>query len=214
MASGLVQAGHQVTMLAEVPNHPSGIIPPAYRGKWFERSKLDGIDVLHVWVKASPVKSFRSRIALYLTFMANGALVGALQAHGPFDVVYATSPPLFVGGAGLALHCSSARLSSLRYTTCSLNPPFAWGLRSPRAIALATRLEESCYNRASRVVVVTEGIRQQLLVHGQAANKLVLIPNGANTDCSNRSPRLAPSFDSSTACGSMILWWPTPAFMA
>ena len=50
MARGLVQAGHQVTMLAEVPNHPSGIIPPAYRGKWFERSDLDGIDVLRVWV--------------------------------------------------------------------------------------------------------------------------------------------------------------------
>ncbi len=195
MARGLVQAGHQVTMLAEVPNHPSGIIPPAYRGKWFERSDLDGIDVLRVWVKASPVKSFRSRMAFYLTFMANGALVGALQARGPFDVVYATSPPLFVGGAGLALHW--LKRTPFVFEVRDLWPESAvvlGELRSPRAIALATRLEELCYNRASRVVVVTEGIRQRLLARGQAAEKLVLIPNGANTELFQPQPALGAEF--------------------
>ena len=195
MARGLVQAGHQVTMLAEVPNHPSGIIPPAYRGKWFERSDLDGIDVLRVWVKASPVKSFRSRMAFYLTFMANGALIGALQARGPFDVVYATSPPLFVGGAGLALHW--LKRTPFVFEVRDLWPESAvvlGELRSPRAIALATRLEELCYNRASRVVVVTEGIRQRLLARGQAADKLVLIPNGANTELFQPQPALGAEF--------------------
>ena len=195
MARGLVQAGHQVTMLAEVPNHPSGIIPPAYRGKWFERSDLDGIDVLRVWVKASPVKSFRSRMAFYLTFMANGALVGALQARGPFDVVYATSPPLFVGGAGLALHW--LKRTPFVFEVRDLWPESAvvlGELHSPPAIALATRLEELCYNRASRVVVVTEGIRQRLLGRGQTAEKLVLIPNGANTELFQPQPALGIEF--------------------
>ena len=195
MARGLVQAGHQVTMVAEVPNHPSGIIPPAYRDKWFERSDLDGIDVLRVWVLASPVKSFRSRMAFYLTFMANGALVGALQARGPFDVVYATSPPLFVGGAGLALHW--LKRTPFVFEVRDLWPESAvvlGELHNPRAIALATRLEELCYNRASRVVVVTEGIRQRLLARGQAAEKLVLIPNGANTELFRPQPALGEAF--------------------
>ena len=191
-----VQAGHQVTMLAEVPNHPSGIIPPAYRGKWFERSGLDGIDVLRVWVLASPVKSFRSRMAFYLTFMANGALVGAFAVPaGPFDLVYATSPPLFVGGAGLALHW--LKRTPLVFEVRDLWPESAvvlGELHNPRAIALATRLEELCYNRASRVVVVTEGIRQRLLARGQAAEKLVLIPNGANTELFQPQPALGTEF--------------------
>ncbi len=93
MARGLVQAGHRVTMIAEIPNHPSGIVPPEYRGQWVERSDLDGIDVLRVWVKASPNKNFRTRMAFYLSYMADAALVGALRARGPFDVVFATSPP-------------------------------------------------------------------------------------------------------------------------
>ena len=62
MARNFVSLGHQVTMLAEIPNHPSGVIPPAYRGKLFERTSLEGIEVIRVWVKASSVKNFRNRL--------------------------------------------------------------------------------------------------------------------------------------------------------
>ena len=60
MARGLVRAGHHVTMIAEVPNHPRGIIPPEYRGKLYQRADLDGIDVIRVWVKTSPVRASTS----------------------------------------------------------------------------------------------------------------------------------------------------------
>jgi glycosyltransferase involved in cell wall biosynthesis len=195
MARGLVQAGHRVTMIAEVPNHPSGIVPPEYRGRWVERSTLDGIDVLRVWVKASPVKTFKSRMAFYLTYMANAALVGALKAHGPFDVVYATSPPLFVGAAGLALHW--LKRAPLVFEVRDLWPESAVALgelSSPRAIAWAGQLEELCYNRASRIVVVTEGIRQRLIERGFPAGKLALIPNGANTELFQPQPALGAQF--------------------
>jgi glycosyltransferase involved in cell wall biosynthesis len=195
MARGLVQAGHQVTMIAEVPNHPSGIVPPEYRGKWVERSTLDGVDVLRVWVKASPVKTFRSRMAFYLTYMANATLVGALRARGPFDVVYATSPPLFVGAAGLALH--RLKRAPFVFEVRDLWPESAVALgelSSPRAIAWAGKLEELCYNRASRIVVVTEGIRQRLIQRGFPAGKLALLPNGANTDLFQPQPALGAQF--------------------
>ena len=195
MAAGLVQAGHQVTMVAEFPNHPSGIIPPHYRGRWYERSALDGIDVLQVWVKASPVKTFKTRMAFYLSYMANAALVAALKARGPFDVIYATSPPLFVGAAGLALHW--LRRTPLVFEVRDLWPESAvvlGELGNPRAIALAGKLEELCYNSASRIVVVTEGIRQRLLARGYAGQKLALIPNGANTELFREQPELGAQF--------------------
>jgi glycosyltransferase involved in cell wall biosynthesis len=191
MARGLVQAGHRVTMITEVPNHPSGIVPPQYRGKWLERSKLDGIDVLRVWVKASPTKTFTSRMAFYLSYMANAALVGALKARGPFDVVFATSPPLFVGAAGLALHW--LKRAPFIFEVRDLWPESAVALgelNSPRAIAWAGKLEELCYNRASRIVVVTEGIRQRLIERGFPTGKLALIPNGANVELFQRRPEL------------------------
>jgi colanic acid biosynthesis glycosyl transferase WcaI len=183
MARNLVRLGHTVTMLAEVPNHPSGIIPPEYRGKLVERSRLEGIDVMRVWVKASPVKSFRNRMLFYLTYMVNASLAGLLLARGRYDLIYASSPPLFVGGAALAL--SYLRRIPMLFEVRDLWPESAVALgelSNPRAVAWATRLEQACYRRAAAIVVVTEGIRQRLLQRGQAESKLHLVPNGANVE--------------------------------
>ena len=103
MARNWVRAGHHVTMLTEFPNHPSGIIPSSYRGKWFEITELDAIQVIRVRVAASPNKTFRNRMLFYLTFMINAVLAGIFLTRGRFDFLYATSPPLFVGASALAL---------------------------------------------------------------------------------------------------------------
>jgi glycosyltransferase involved in cell wall biosynthesis len=182
MARHLASAGHQVTMLTEVPNHPSGIIPPEYRGKLFQRVDLDGIDVIRVWVKASPTKTFKARMKFYLSYMFMASLAGLLLARGPYDLIYATSPPLFVGGAALAL--SYLRRIPLVFEVRDLWPESAVVLgemSNPRAVALAGKLEEMCYNRARCVVVVTEGIQRRLQERG-FGHKSVLIPNGANTE--------------------------------
>lgn len=188
MARYLVSAGHQVTMLTEVPNHPSGIIPPEYRGKAYERAPLDGIDVIRVWVKASSVKTFSTRMLFYTTYMINAALAGLVLARGHYDAIYATSPPLFVGGAALAI--SYLRRIPLLFEVRDLWPESAVALNeitSTRAAALAGKLEEMCYNRSRCVVVVTEGIRRRLEERGFGA-KLALIPNGANTELFRPDP--------------------------
>src|SRR5262245_18804048 len=93
MARNLVIEAHHVTVITEVPNHPKGIIPPEYKGKLYERTTLDGIEVIRIWVKTSPTKNFRTRLAFYLTYMINGSLAGLLLARGPYAAIYATSPP-------------------------------------------------------------------------------------------------------------------------
>lgn len=183
MAYGLVQAGHYVTMIAEVPNHPGGIIPPEYQGKWVERANLDGIEVIRVWVKASPVKTFRSRMAFYLSYMVMAALTGLFLARGRYDAIYATSPPLFVGGSALII--SYLRRLPLVFEVRDLWPESAIALgelRNPRAIRWATRLEEACYRRAKKIIVTTQEMVAYLVKRGFPAAKIKVIPNGANTD--------------------------------
>ena len=99
MSRYLASKGHHVTIVTEVPNHPSGIIPRYYRGRLSERRMENGVDVLRLWVWASPEKTFKSRMRFYLSYMAMASLAGAL-IRGRYDLVYATSPPLFVGAAG------------------------------------------------------------------------------------------------------------------
>ncbi|GAB4500076.1 MAG: glycosyltransferase family 4 protein [Anaerolineales bacterium] len=190
MGRNLVKMGHTVTMIAEVPNHPSGIIPPEYRGKLWERAELEGMEVIRVWVKASPVKNFANRMAFYLTYMLNATLAGLFLARKRYDVLLVTSPPLFVGAAGLALHF--LRQIPMVFEVRDLWPESAVALgelKNPKAIALATRLEEACYAQARRVVVVTEGIRSRLLKRGLPPEKIALIPNGANTQMFGYNPQ-------------------------
>jgi colanic acid biosynthesis glycosyl transferase WcaI len=183
MARSFVRAGHPVTMLAEIPNHPSGVIPPTYRGKLYQRSALEGIDVIYVWVKASPNKSFRSRIIFYLSYMLTAALAGILLARGAYDLIYCSSPPLFAGAAGLAL--AFLKRKPLVFEVRDLWPESAIALdelSNPRWIRWAEALENACYRRSRKIVVVTRGIHNRLLERGIPAEKLVFIPNGANLD--------------------------------
>jgi glycosyltransferase involved in cell wall biosynthesis len=114
--------------------------------------------------------------------MLNATLAGLILAQGKYDILYATSPPLFVGGAALAL--SYARRIPLLFEVRDLWPESAVALgemTGTRAVGLAGKLEEMCYNRARRVVVVTDGIRRRLEERG-FGSKVALIPNGANTE--------------------------------
>jgi glycosyltransferase involved in cell wall biosynthesis len=183
MAKNWVRLGHQVTILTEFPNHPSGIISPDYKGKLFERSTLEGIEVLRVWVKASPEKSFKNRMWFYFTYMINAIIAGIFLTRGKYNLLFATSPPLFVGGAALVLRI--IKHIPLIFEVRDLWPESAIALgelTNHRAISLATKLEEMCYRRASQVVVVTRGLYDRLVQRGVSAEKLCIIPNGANID--------------------------------
>jgi colanic acid biosynthesis glycosyl transferase WcaI len=182
MSRYLAGQGHYVTVVTEVPNHPSGIIAPRYRGKLMRRSREEGVDVMRLWVAASPEKTFRTRMQFYLSYMGMAALAGSL-VRGRYDLVYATSPPLFVGAAGL--FAALVRRVPFVFEVRDLWPESAVALgelSSRRAISLAEKLEWLLYSRAARVVAVTEGIRIRLVERGVRPEKVALIPNGANTE--------------------------------
>jgi glycosyltransferase involved in cell wall biosynthesis len=183
MARNFVRLVHSVTILTEFPNHPSGRIPAAYRGKLYERESLAGIDVIRVWVKASPTKDFRNRLLFYLSYMVSATLAGLFLARGRYDLIYCSSPPLFTGAAGLAL--SRIRRLPFFFEVRDLWPASAIALgelTNPLWIRWAQRLEGACYRRAACIVVVTRGIQQTLIKSGLADEKLLVIPNGANLD--------------------------------
>jgi colanic acid biosynthesis glycosyl transferase WcaI len=183
MAKNWVKLGHRVTMITEFPNHPSGIIAPGYKGKLFAKSELDGIEVLRVWVKASPAKNFVNRMLFYFSFMVNASIAGVLLARGKFDFIYASSPPLFVGGTALFLRV--IKRTPMVFEVRDLWPEVAVAmgeLTQPAGIYLSTKLEELCYRKAIQVVPVTYGFYNRLKDRGVSEDKLIVITNGSNTD--------------------------------
>lgn len=186
LAGFLTKQGHHVTVVTEIPNHPSGIVHPEYRGKLVDRAQLEGIDVIRVWVYASQNKTFFRRMLFYISYMFNAFLAGILLTRGKYDLIYVTSPPLFVGAAGLWL--SRLKKIPMVFEIRDLWPESAvqlGELTNRLAIDLATRLEESIYNHSARLVAVTNGIKTRLIERGEPERKISLIPNGANINLYN-----------------------------
>ncbi len=155
IANGLREDGHEVHVIAEKPNHPEGVIREDYREGVFDERTYDGIPVTYTWVYTDPEKNFLKRLAFYLSFMVM-AVLGALRTKGNFDVVFASSPPLFVGLSGWL----AARLKDAKFVfdVRDIWPEVAvamGALTNPAAIDLAERLEQFIYNRADGITAVT-----------------------------------------------------------
>jgi glycosyltransferase involved in cell wall biosynthesis len=176
-AEYLAERGHTVTVIAEFPNHPLGVIPAAYRGRVFEDDRSNGYRVIRVWVKTNPEKTQSTRLAFYASFTALATAVGALA--GRADVIFATSPPLFTGLAGSAL----ARLSGapLVLDVRDLWPiaAEALGQISPGWMqGAAGLLERSLYRDAAAVVTVTRPFCAHIDALRNRPPASILVPNG------------------------------------
>lgn len=180
-AQHLVKQGHTVTVLTTVPNYPTGIVPPAYRGRLVQREWRDGVRVVRVWSYTSPNKGFLRRIVAQLSFGCLSPLLGWYSVSRP-DVIIAESPPLFDAFAARLLawgkHCPFI------FTVSDIWPASAVQLgmlHNPLLIRLAEWLEWSTYQRASAVWALTEGIRTLLLQRGLDEDHVFTLTNGVDT---------------------------------
>ena len=179
----LMATGHQVSVLTGLPNYPDGRLHPAYRKKAWKltwRENHDGIDVIRVAMFPSHSKKTLPRLANYFSFLFASAM-RAMFLRKP-DVIVCTSPPLTIG--------LSAGLAAARFQV-----PFVLEARDlwpEAAIALgylqhtcvqkaAFALEDFLYRRARHLVVVSQGMKKDLVERGIAPAKTSVIPNGVDT---------------------------------
>ena len=180
--SGLAAAwaadGDDVTVLTGMPNHPTGVMPPEYRGAIRRRERRDGYRVLRTWLYATPNEGIARKTIGHLSFMLSSVLLGG-RSSGPADVIVVSSPTFFSIGAGWLL----ARLKRARLV---LEVRDLWPaiftelgvLTNRRLIRLLERLELAAYAAADTVIVVSDGFRANLIARGVSANKVHTIRNG------------------------------------
>ncbi|MHB1593650.1 MAG: glycosyltransferase family 4 protein [Streptosporangiaceae bacterium] len=174
--------GDQVTVLTGMPNHPTGVIPPAYRGAIRRREWRDGYRVVRTWLYATPNEGVARKTLGHLSFMVTSVLLGA-RCSGPADVVVVSSPTFFSIGSGWLL----ARLKRARLV---VEVRDLWPgifvelgvLTSRPVIHVLERLELAAYAAADAVVVVSDGFRANLISRGVPAAKVHTIRNGADLD--------------------------------
>lgn len=107
IAQRLVGRGHEVTVLTTVPNYPTGIVPPEYRGRLVYKEVLAGVRVVRVWSYTSSNEGFLRRILAQLSFGCLAPFLAYKAIDRP-DVIIVGSPPLFnvIAARMLAWHKS------------------------------------------------------------------------------------------------------------
>lgn len=190
-----VRSGHRVTVITGFPNFPGGRIHEGYRGRFFQREEIDGIDVWRCWLVTR--KGRLGRPLAYASWLLSATLV-AIGGRWKADVVVATSPPPLVGLPG--------RIAAWRRGV-----PLVFDIRDiwPEAIVQSGRLTNPLviwvfewvarylYRSSTRVTAVTEGWVERLAELGVPTDKSAVLPNGVDVtgfDEDARKP-LPPDFD-------------------
>lgn len=176
-----VEAGHDVTVVTCVPNHPNGVVYPGYRNRPFQRETLDGIEVLRVWTFPAANRGTVLRILNYVSYMAS-ALICGLFIRRP-DVILATSPQFFCGWAGALTALVRRRPFILEVRDLWPDSIEAVGaMRSPLLLRLLRWMEQRLYTRARHIVTVGEGYREGLIEKGVPPSKISVIMNGLDPE--------------------------------
>lgn len=183
----LAAAGHDVSVVTSYVQHKTRSVPERYAGHKVVREAEDGLDMWRVYSTPGYGRDLRSRVSNYTSFAWWAGV--AMARIGRPDVVVASSPSL--PAAAVAAAFAAVRRVPFVLEVRDLWPDsaIAMGLVNDRAtIAVARRLERFCYRRATRIVALTEGIRDGMIELGVPAGKITLITNGVDLDPTGAIP--------------------------
>lgn len=176
LAAAWRDAGHQVTVLTDVPHYPDDVVPEAYRRGARRDEQRDGVRVLRCPLWISNRASTVGRLLNNLSF--SFSLAWRARLAGPADVIYVYSPPIFLGiGAWLTRLMKRAPIV-LNVQDIYPDVVIAHGFLKNRWLIRGFQwFERWVYRRAERIVVISQGFRDNLLAKGAPADRLDVIPN-------------------------------------
>lgn len=175
-----VEQGHEVTVVTGAPNFPRGELFEGYTNAPYQEEWIDGIRTIRLWSYMAPNTGFAKRILDYNSLVASQ--VAFFWKYPDFDVVLASSPPIFTALAGYALAKLRRRPwvfevrdiwpASIRATAAS---------DDSRMLDLIEKMELWLYDKADRVVVLTDAFVDDLTGRGVPSDKIDVVINGVDT---------------------------------
>lgn len=181
-----VEEGHEVTVVTSAPNAPRGVVFDGYENKVFQEEWIDGIRTIRLWSYMTANEGFVRRVLDYQSLMLS--TVAMCWRFGDFDVVLASSPPLFTAMAGYAV--AKLRRKPWVFEVRDIWPASIRATAASDSTALLDLLEKLelwLYAQSDRIVVVTHAFVDDLVSRGVPASKIDVVTNGVNTDQFDRA---------------------------
>lgn len=149
------EAGHDVTVVTCVPNHPTGRAYPGYRNRLWQEEARDGVRVIRLWTWLAANEGFLPRISNYVSYLLS-VLVWMWRLPKA-DVVLSTSPQFFCGLAGWLLKRKQRPWVLEIRDLWPESIVTVGAMKRGAAIKLLEVIERFAYRKADLVVSVTDG---------------------------------------------------------
>jgi glycosyltransferase involved in cell wall biosynthesis len=174
-----VNAGHDVTVVTCVPNHPAGKLYDGYRNRLFQRETLDGVEVIRVWTYLAANAGFLRRTLNYLSYLF-GATLALPRLKRP-DVIISTSPQFFCGLSGLIARAWLRAPWVLEIRDIWPESIVTVGaMKKGMSVRVLEWLERSAYKRADNIVAVTDSFVPHIAERCDNPAKVNVIKNGVD----------------------------------
>ena len=174
-----IDAGHEVTVVTCVPNFPQGKVFQGYQNRIYQEESIEGLRIIRLYSYTVPNSGFIKRIVDQSSFMVSAVLQS--WRFPDFDVILATSPPLFVAMAGYLI--SLVRRRPWIFEIRDLWPASiqAVGLGEKTPISFLEKVELFLYNKATRIISLSPAFVDNLVRRGISSEKNDLVTNGVDT---------------------------------
>ncbi len=176
LAEGLVRRGHEVRVVTAMPWYPERRIYPKYQRKLYMTEKINGVAVQRNYLRVRPHPKLLDRVLLDASFVMI-SLVHALRGDRP-DVILLTSPPLPVSVPAALLGWLHRCPVVLNLQDVLPEAAIRTGvLKNKWLIRVFQGLEKFAYQTATKISVISEGFRDNLLRKGVPKHKITVMPN-------------------------------------
>ena len=181
LVEGLVDRGHEVTVLTGQPNYPRGSFTEGYGWGGPFTQRYAGAQVIRApLVPRGGGGSARLAIN-YLSFALFATLIGLLRCRGAFDAIFVfQTSPVTVGIPARVL--SWLKRAPIVFWVQDLWPESlsaTGAVTSPRALAVVGGLVRWIYRGCAVVLAQSQAFRPSLLAMGVPPENIVYYPNSA-----------------------------------
>jgi glycosyltransferase involved in cell wall biosynthesis len=177
-ARAWVAAGHAVTVVTCVPNFPRGAVFEGYKNRLWQTETKDGITIIRLGTYMTANEGTVKRTLDYVSYML-AAILWAPR-YPKFDVVLASSPPIFVALAGWGVSFLRGRPWVFEIRDLWPASIRAVGASKSRVLDLVERVELLLYRQADRILSLTHSFKADLTSRGVPASKIDVVTNGVD----------------------------------
>jgi colanic acid biosynthesis glycosyl transferase WcaI len=180
LALGLVERGHNVTVLTGSPNYPDGKFFVGY-GYFNRQQDYHGVKILRVPLIPRS-KGGGLRLALnYFSFAVAASIAGPLLCKGKYDMIFVFEPsPITVGIPALIL--KTLKSAPVLFWVQDLWPESlsaTGAIKSRMILTLIKSLVKFIYKRCDRILIQSRSFFDSILQQGGRPDRIMYFPNSA-----------------------------------